>query len=1001
MASHAGLAMLIGGVNVAYAQVANDGTTNYQTLKDAFDGAATGKTIKVLKDIEDFGAISFTNKTLTLNLDGHTVSGTSITVGAGAAFTIQTKTTPAVTVDAGYNVSYDAARYGKLSLTKWVEAVDGGQVTMSNGMVESTQNTAFFAFGDKTGKTSVSSKVTIKGGYVKAQEVCASPQGNGAEVIIEGGTNGVVLESLDNAVVAGNGTYTADEKLGGTTINIKGSKKNPCVLIGRIQTPGYVACGVYHPQQGKLTIGNYTKIVALGGAGVVMRGGELNLGGTTNIEVVATGDANLTGKVGDSRVVVGTSGIVFDRDCGYYDVANTKIKVSGTNTSVTGSHAAVQVINEKSQDVSNVISITGGNFSSDVSAFVDDDHDSYQKDDKYYVTRYVAQVGNEKYTSVLTAVNNAAAGATVQLLKNVSMGNAFSVSKQVTIDLNGKTLTIPYIEVNKDGNLTIKDGIAAQAGQEGGQLIGTSPNGSVYVRKGGIFTLESGTLTNNSTAEGTSNVVVWVEGDASTAVASTANIMGGKIVTKGTPVFARYNGATVNVSGGELEGHGLAAIAGNGSKGMGGTTINILGGTLTAYNAGGENDMACGVYHPQDGVLNITGGTIKAVDGVGVLMRSGQMKMTGGEITATGDANKSGTVGDSRVVVGRSGVVVDRDANYPVAENMSLTIDKDAKVSGAKAAVELLNANNVEDAKDAIHLLGGTFSSDVTAYCADGFMSTGNGDGTYGITEAKDAIFVGQDKNVYLAEGGAAYIDWLSLKKVVVANEVKGVTVNLSRNYANTGWNSFCVPFDITLTDEMLKTFEFAEVWDTELDQTTGGTTIEFNMCKAGDVLSAYYPYIIRVKEAGEKTLLVKDATLKMPTSEMTECSTLKQKFTFYGVLEQTYIAEKHGFYLRSSDNTLVYNKNEEAYIYPLTFYMTIQNKADDSYYTGNGTAESRRVAIRVIGENEATGISQVNMGASSSEEAVYNLQGVRMNGAVENLPKGVYIRNGHKFVVK
>ncbi len=1315
MASHAGLAMLIGGVNVAYAQVANDGTTNYQTLKDAFDGAATGKTIKVLKDIEDFGAISFTNKTLTLNLDGHTVSGTSITVGAGAAFTIQTKTTPAVTVDAGYNVSYDAAQYGKLSLTEWVEAVDGGQVTMTSGMVESTDNTAFFAFGDKTGKTSVSSKVTINGGYVKAQEVCASPQGNGAEVIIEGGINGVVLESLDNAVVAGNGTYTADKKLGGTTINIKGSKKNPCVLIGRIQTLGYVACGVYHPQQGKLTIGNYTKIVALGGAGVVMRGGELNLGGTTNIEVVATGDANLTGKVGDSRVVVGTSGIVFDRDCGYYDVANTKIKVTGANTSVTGSHAAVQVINENNHDVSNVISITGGTFSSDVSAFVDADHDFYQKDDKYYVTRYVAQVGNEKYTSVLTAVNKAAAGATVQLLKNVSMGNAFSVSKQVTLDLNGKTLTIPYIEVNKDGNLTIKDGIAAQAGQEGGQLVGTSGNYSVYVRKGGVFTLESGTLTNNSTVEGTSNVVVWVEGDASTAVASTANVKGGKIVTNGTPVFARYNGATVNVSGGELEGHGLAAIAGNGSKGMGGTTINISGGTLTAYNAGGENDMACGVYHPQDGVLNITGGTIKAVDGVGVLMRSGQMKMTGGVITATGDANKSGTVGDSRVVVGRSGVVIDRDANYPVAENMSLTIDKDAKVSGTKAAVELLNTNEVADAMDAIHLLGGTYSSDVTdllgenseatkdadgnytvrtyyaqvgnekytslaeavsaakgnpvvllqdvdqaaigalkinkgqditldlnghsvrcsnsqngyiyiqgkltlkdskenstgriysdsesnyvfgkydqtliyvedggefvmesgrietvmddaankgqfaigvwgtgkvtinggtinagwyaiagsgkdkpantsitvnggtlvstadyaiyhpqtgtltinggtvygeagavamkrgdlfvndgiltskgkgntgtwgdgtgnlknaalnftklygpvtatikggkitsegdallidaqptegkkadiaisggtyssdvtAYCADGFMSTGNGDGTYGITKAKNAIFVGQDKNVYLAEGGTASVDWLSLKKVVVANEVKNVSVSLTRDYANTGWNSFCVPFDITLTDEMLKTFDFAEIWDTELDQTTGGTTIEFITCKAGDVLPAYFPCIIKAKEAGKQTLTVENTTLKTPTNKTEGCSTMKQTFTFYGVLEQTYTAEKYGFCLRSSDNALLYNNDKDGYICPFFFYMTIQNKADGSYFIGKNTEESRRVAIHVIGDNEATGISQINMGASSSEEAVYNLQGVRMNGAVKDLPKGVYIRNGHKFVVK
>ena len=209
--------------------------------------------------------------------------------------------------------------------------------------------------------------------------------------------------------------------------------------------------------------------------------------------------------------------------------------------------------------------------------------------------------------------------------------------------------------------------------------------------------------------------MVRVEGGtAATPVASTANIKGGKIETKGTPVFVRDPGATVNVSGGELTGSGLACIAGNGSEGMGGTTINVSGGTLTAkpYD---DTSAACGIYHPNEGTLNITGGTINVADGVGVLMRGGEMTMTGGEINATGDATRTGSVGDTNQKIGVSGVIFDRDANYPAVATTSIKIDGEAKVSGAKAAVELINDNNVADAKSAFKLKGGTYSSDISA----------------------------------------------------------------------------------------------------------------------------------------------------------------------------------------------------------------------------------------------------------------------------------------------
>lgn len=55
---------------------------------------------------------------------------------------------------------------------------------------------------------------------------------------------------------------------------------------------------------------------------------------------------------------------------------------------------------------------------------------------------------------------------------------------------------------------------------------------------------------------------------------------------------------------------------------------------------------------------------------------------------------------------------------------------------------------------------------------------------------------------------------------------------------------------------------------------------------------------------------------------------------------------------------------------------------------------------LTIVYEKSSTdGISEVQIDAANTSDAVYNLQGVRMNG--KNLPAGIYIKNGKKFIVK
>lgn len=1306
------LLMAVCSATLSVAQnVAKIGTTEYATLKEAVDAVQTGVKgyIYILNDAS-FDDLRIEGKQIIINLQNHTVTGNNIDVygteGTDTYLKILDAKAKGLSVDATNNYKVSYTNSGTLELTGSIRAYNGAGINVTSGTVVSTQSVALFAFGDVTGQKDIASYVKITGGYVKAQEFGASPQGRGASVTVDGAA---VIESLDNAAVAGNGTNEPEKKMGGTSITISGK----CWLIGRIQSPGYAACGIYHPQQGTLTI-KYSRgipnIVAVNGAGIVMRGGTLDYRAGN---IIATGDANFVGKVGDTPIEVGTSGIVYDRDCDYYDAANVKINISDNSgeKKVVGAKAAIQVINDKAQDISGVFDIQGGTFSSDVLAYVNTDggREVFEHEGTYYVGKFKAQVeGGLKYETALTAINKAPAGSTVVLLKDCSeTGRAPEITKNVTLDLNGKNLTFSYITVSKGGNLTIKES------GNGGTYNGTGANYSVYVKRGGIFNLESGKLTNSSTASGTSNVVVRVEGGtATTPAASTANINGGKIESKGTPVFVRDPGATVNVSGGDLVGSGLACIAGNGTKGMGGTTINISGGTLTAkpYDA---TSAACGIYHPNEGTLNITGGTINVTDGVGVLMRGGEMTMTGGEINATGDdASRTGSVGDTNQKIGVSGVIFDRDANYPYAASTSIKIDGDAKVNGAKEAVELINDNNVADAKSAFKLKGGTYSSDVSAlldensvavkqgdnyvvttyyaqvgetkyatlqeaanaatagqtvtvlndvdlttgsnlevhkwldivldmnghsikganadyknicvsgkltlkdskenstgkiyaetpnqdgvydkplvevnndgvfvmesghinsvpagnrqfvigayynstviinggtiesggyaingsndeyhnttitinggtlvstadyaishpqsgtltinngavvygaggaidmkrgnlvvnggimtskgkgntgkwgegtgdpdkaalnfcapygdvkaiikggtitaegdavlidakptegktvtlaieggtyssdvskYCSPGYTATPNADGTYGITHVGDGVLVVYDKSYeQVNASGTVDIDMDQVNKILVAEAgVKGVNTTLTKNYNNTGWNAFFVPFDFTLTDEMLNNFEIATLYATMLENGNGSPAISYKMAKAGDKIAAFFPCLIKAKATGEQKLNVGEVDYKsMKGVTPQDCSSTTETYTFHPVMENTYIAAKHGYYLNSEQNSFVYNAHPEAYIQPLRYYMTIQDRATMSYIEpANGGASKAKICV--IGEDEPTGITDLVDEAANASGKVYNLQGVVVGNTTEGLPKGVYIKNGRKIIVK
>lgn len=326
--------------------VARIGDTDYATLAEAIKASQPGDTIKLVHDTEENGLSLGAGKDIVLDLNGYTLSSTSdagITVSAGKLVVKDSKAAQP-TVDGATVSGYAGGRISAKMVG--VRVWDGGQFELQSGMVESAEDLGIYVQGNINGDGMTASTATISGGYVKAQEHAVSPQGNGATVIVSGG----VLESMDNAVIGGNGSA----KRGGTSVTVSGG-----TLVGRIQSAGSIACGIYQPQDGTLDITGGT-IIADAGAGVVARAGKVTITGGT---IRATGTA--TGKVGDANVEIPSSAVVIDGSANYPDASEDfGATISGGTMTSENGEALVAIRNDA--DDKGTVSVSGGSFSNKV-----------------------------------------------------------------------------------------------------------------------------------------------------------------------------------------------------------------------------------------------------------------------------------------------------------------------------------------------------------------------------------------------------------------------------------------------------------------------------------------------------------------------------------------------------------------------------------------------------------------------------------------------------------
>ena len=342
--------------------------------------------------------------------------------------------------------------------------------------------------------------------------------------------------------------------------------------------------------------------------------------------------------------------------------------------------------------------VSGGTFNKSIS--VDYCADGYiptkNADGTYGVKegKYVAQIGSKYYEKLADAIRLAAKGATIELLTDVNEAVTVSDKKNITLDLNGFTLTNTEGEhtIVNNGTLTIKDSSTAQTG--------TVDN----------VTHGRGALVNNGTV----------------------------ILSGGTFERSAEKGKFEPYGNG---GNSWYTIANYGTMTIdNGTTVKNAGGYSSNIRNGGQDSTA---------KLTINGGTFDG--GVNTVKNdaNGVLEIKGGELKNTAQYvimnwNKATISGGTFETAETAGAVLFSSAY----QNQSAFCGELTITGGTFTAA---GSKLIDDAYDAdnhgtVKISGGSFNRAVDPkHCDTGFIPTQNADGTYGV---KEGVYVAKVDNV-------------------------------------------------------------------------------------------------------------------------------------------------------------------------------------------------------------------------------------------------------------
>ena len=582
-----------------------------------------------------------------------------------------------VVVPAGKNIYLDLNGHKLTNASGHTITVEkGGKLNISDsvgtGVVDNTSH----------GKGAIvnSGEVTLNGGTFKrsAEKGTYSPYGNGGNswyTIANYGTmeinTGVTVENAGgySSMIRNGGDATAD-----CDLTIRGGN-----FAGGINT-------VKNDSFGVLTI----------------NGG--NFSNTAQYVIMNWNKAEIT--AGTFQTLDTASAVLFTSS--YGADANTigKLSISGGEFK-HASDTQEMIVDRYDASNSGTAAVTGGRFDADISKYIPSDY--VQSADgtveKLGETNAVAKVGDTYYKTLTDAVK-AADNATVTLLKDVTADITIPAGKTITLDLNGKKLTVPTdagilvqgkLTVTGNGTVTCeKTPFMVDAGEliiENG-AVNSDKDYGIYAKNGGQITVNGGTLTSSFAVLSGNNTT----GDMNFTV------NGGTLTSKSSEAIYMPGQQTLIINGGVING-GISARMGQ---------ITVNGGVINGMTASQTADAMKDYYNYSGSAwigdaIYVWGGTYKSDNANG---NKTNLTINGG--TINGNAH-------------RAIAIYDIGTNYE--QEISVNISN-ANVSG-DVVLDKTYGNHTHNVTTNISITGGYFTSDPSAYVPATHHVEDSGNGSY------------------------------------------------------------------------------------------------------------------------------------------------------------------------------------------------------------------------------------------------------------------------------
>ena len=337
----------------------------------------------------------------------------------------------------------------------------------------------------------------------------------------------------------------------------------------------------------------------------------------------------------------------------------------------------------------------------------------------------VAKVGDTEYSTLQAAINAASDGGEVDLIANVTESITISADDNVTLDLNGYTLTNSTGHtITNNGTLTINDSSSSHAGTVDNV---THQKAAVYNESGATAMLNAGTYERSLEAGDTngnngnsyytiynqgnmeiSNAVINNKGTYSSCIINGGFEDGAKLTIDGATVTGGINaikndeyGSTLTITSGTFTNSAL-----DGAVILNAATANINGGT---FNGSGACVINVTQGHPnkesserKNSTTTITTGTFNATGtNTTLIYAPGNTTMDNKGVSVSG-GTFSGTISTNLLDTGN---VIVKEENSYVVENDNKSYA--ARYAGVRynSINEAINDNRSDTLPQNIYLL--------------------------------------------------------------------------------------------------------------------------------------------------------------------------------------------------------------------------------------------------------------------------------------------------------